>query len=223
MGTQGGPAKRQDLIFAVEDPRHQMVRLERSTWHEYISVHHPEIARVAESALRKLISAPLRITSTADKNVAAFEDDVLMAVVLFEDDDASAGNALGRVATVYPASARPPSGYYKAPLNYRAPLYCRAPVLNWRGKVRRRPGHDSMTLDYDEPADVLYITFATRESEARYLETARGQILRLNKRSGKVLSCTIPMFSVRASSGELLIPEVGVALPAAQLGALLKH
>ena len=145
------------------------------------------------------------------------------AVVLSEEVELSAGEPSGLVVTVYPAAGRPASGHYRAPLNYRAPLYCRAPVLNWKGKVRRMPGHDSMTLDYDQPADVLYITFATRETEARYLETARGQILRLNKRSGKVLSCTIPMFSLRVSSGGLLIPEVGVVLPITELGALLKH
>lgn len=68
-----------------------------------------------------------------------------------------------------------------------------------------------MKLDYDKPADVLYITFAISKISARYVETERGQILRVNPRTGKVLSCAIPMFSRRISEGEVAIPEVWIA------------
>ena len=78
-----------------------------------------------------------------------------------------------------------------------------------------------MTLDYDQSADVLYITFATSKARAKYVTTNLGQILRINQRTGKVLSCTIPMFSRRASEGEVAVPEVGLTLPTRQLGALL--
>jgi uncharacterized protein YuzE len=220
MGTQGRQIKRQELVFGVEDPHHQIVGLEWRTWNQYIAIHHPEIAGTAESALRKLIAEPSRMRSTTDKGVAAFEDGALKALVLY-DDDLPTGGTSGRVTTIYPDTCSPASGYYKAALNYRAPLYCRAPVRIWKGKVRRRPVNESMTLDYDQSADVLYITFADRKTVARYLETARGQILRLNKQSGKVLSCTIPMFSLRALDGDLLIPEAGMVIPTKQLGVML--
>jgi hypothetical protein len=80
-----------------------------------------------------------------------------------------------------------------------------------------------MTLAYDRSADVLYITFASSKAAARYVETEHGQILRISKRTGKLLSCTIPMFSRRASEGTLVIPEIGLAIPTKELGALLKR
>lgn len=80
-----------------------------------------------------------------------------------------------------------------------------------------------MILDYDQAADVLYITFATSKVSARYLETPTGQILRVNARTGRVLSCTIPMFSRRAKQGDLEIREVGVVISNRDLRALLEH
>ena len=74
MKTGDQQATSHEFIFAVRDPRHQIIRLECRTWDEHITVHHPEIAATTESTLRKLISAPTRITNTADKNAAIFED-----------------------------------------------------------------------------------------------------------------------------------------------------
>lgn len=65
-----------------------------------------------------------------------------------------------------------------------------------------------MKLDYDGHSDVLYITFAESKAAARYVELAEGIVVRLNKRSGKVLSCTIAMFAKRSALGQTSIPEL---------------
>ena len=67
-----------------------------------------------------------------------------------------------------------------------------------------------MTLSYDKEADVLYITFELLPQQSYvYVENESGDILRLNKRDGRVIGCTVPFFSKRAKDGKLDIPEVG--------------
>jgi len=65
-----------------------------------------------------------------------------------------------------------------------------------------------MTVDYDKSTDVLYITFRPATGGSRYVETGRGQILKIEKSTSEIVGVTIPMFSRRAAEGEIQIPEV---------------
>jgi hypothetical protein len=110
MAIKGRRSKREDLVFAVEDPYKNIVRLERYTWDEHITRRHPEVAGTAESVLRALISSPDKIRmSTLDQDVAAFEDGTLRALVLYEDLEFTKGETFGRVTTVYPYTGVPSS------------------------------------------------------------------------------------------------------------------
>ena len=67
-----------------------------------------------------------------------------------------------------------------------------------------------MKASYDKEADVLYITFEQASPEEYlYVENKQGDVLRLNKKSGHVVGCTIPYFSKRAAKHKLHIPEIG--------------
>jgi uncharacterized protein YuzE len=67
-----------------------------------------------------------------------------------------------------------------------------------------------MTLSYDKRADVLYVTFEKAPPETyEYVENESGDILRLSKEDQRVVGCTIPDFSERATKSNILIPEVG--------------
>jgi len=67
-----------------------------------------------------------------------------------------------------------------------------------------------VTASYDKDADVLYITFARLPAKDYvYVENESGDILKLNKKSGHVVGCTIPFFSKRAAQNKLNIPEIG--------------
>ena len=67
-----------------------------------------------------------------------------------------------------------------------------------------------MTASYDKEADVLYITFERLPAEDYvYVENESGDVLRLNKKSGRVVGCTIPYFAKRATQHKLDIPEIG--------------
>jgi uncharacterized protein YuzE len=75
-------------------------------------------------------------------------------------------------------------------------------------------------LSYDKDADVLYITFEPLAKErCIYVENERGDILRLNKETKRVVGCTIMAFSRRASE-TLIIPEIG-SVPFNELAAAL--
>jgi len=41
------------------------------------------------------------------------------------------------------------------------------------------------------------------------MENAAGDILRLDRKSKKIIGCTIPAFAERAARGTIVIPEVG--------------
>ncbi len=67
-----------------------------------------------------------------------------------------------------------------------------------------------MKASYDKDADVLYITFEQLPAKQYiYVENENGDILRLNKKSKRVVGCTIPFFSKRATQKKLSIPEIG--------------
>jgi hypothetical protein len=70
-----------------------------------------------------------------------------------------------------------------------------------------------MTLDYDEAADVLYITFRVTSSPCRYTEGTTGAVLRIDTIVGDIVGCTIPFFSRHIKEGEFRVPEIP-ALPA---------
>lgn len=66
-----------------------------------------------------------------------------------------------------------------------------------------------MTLSYDRDADVLYITFERLSNRSCvYVENDSGDILRLDKRDGQIVGCTIPFFLKRAAKGKFEIPEI---------------
>ncbi len=67
-----------------------------------------------------------------------------------------------------------------------------------------------MKASYDKDGDVLYITFERLPSKDYiYVENESGDILKLNKKSRRVVGCTIPYFSKRAARNKLNIPEIG--------------
>lgn len=68
-----------------------------------------------------------------------------------------------------------------------------------------------MTLDYDDDADVLYIVFEETGGPFSYVENGRGDILRIDKPTNRVVGCTVPFLMKRfhVNSGEIRIPEVG--------------
>jgi uncharacterized protein YuzE len=67
-----------------------------------------------------------------------------------------------------------------------------------------------MTLSYDKSADVLYVTFEKAEPGTYvYTENQNGDILRLDRESGRVVGVTIPFFAKRSKVGKIVIPEVG--------------
>lgn len=78
-----------------------------------------------------------------------------------------------------------------------------------------------MTFSYDKAADVLYVTFDTVPARSYvYIENATGDILRLDKNSGRVIGVTIPAFAERCARGRVVIPEVG-SVPFNELAAEL--
>jgi uncharacterized protein YuzE len=67
-----------------------------------------------------------------------------------------------------------------------------------------------MTFHYDDDADVLYVAFLEPKSRARYVETARGDILRYDQETGEIMGITLPFFMERIEKGEKIeIPEIG--------------
>ena len=70
-----------------------------------------------------------------------------------------------------------------------------------------------MTLDYDDAADVLYITFHVTSAPCRYIEGQTGAVLRVDPASGEIVGCTIPFFSRLAKGGDFTVPEIP-SLPA---------
>jgi uncharacterized protein YuzE len=67
-----------------------------------------------------------------------------------------------------------------------------------------------VTASYDKDADVLYITFEQLPAEDYiYVENESGDILRLNKKDGRVVGCTIPFFCKRVARNRLNVPEIG--------------
>lgn len=67
-----------------------------------------------------------------------------------------------------------------------------------------------MTLSYDKSADVLYITFEQVPAGSYiYTENENGDILRLDRESGKVVGVTLPFFAKRSKAGKITVPEVG--------------
>jgi uncharacterized protein YuzE len=67
-----------------------------------------------------------------------------------------------------------------------------------------------MTLSYDKAADVLYVTFEHVQAGSYvYTENQNGDILKLDRESGRVIGVTLPFFSKRSKSGKVVVPEVG--------------
>ena len=67
-----------------------------------------------------------------------------------------------------------------------------------------------MTLSYDKDADVLYVTFERLPHQSYiYVENENGDVLRVDKKSKRVVGCTIPFFSKRTMKQKVTVPEVG--------------
>lgn len=64
-----------------------------------------------------------------------------------------------------------------------------------------------MKISYDQPADVLYLTFEETKRRCEYVEE-NGIVLRIHPGTKIVVGCTIPRFSVQAVRGQLDIPFV---------------
>lgn len=103
----GSRPKRADLIFAAEDPFHNIVRLERFTWENHIVPGHPEVEDTKVAVLKRIVETPDTVhRSAAAADCAIFQGSNLVAVVMYETEDfASSAQhrfTFGRIATVYP-------------------------------------------------------------------------------------------------------------------------
>lgn len=67
-----------------------------------------------------------------------------------------------------------------------------------------------MTFNYDDDADVLYVTFEEFEGKESYVENNNGDVLRLDPATGKIIGVTIPFFLRRSEMGTIEIPEIGI-------------
>jgi len=65
-----------------------------------------------------------------------------------------------------------------------------------------------MTFNYDHIADVLYVTFEQSTTGVSYIENREGDILRIDKKSGKIVGVTVVFFLRRAKLGPITVPEV---------------
>jgi hypothetical protein len=67
-----------------------------------------------------------------------------------------------------------------------------------------------MTLSYHKEADVLYVTFETLPPDAYvFVENESGDVLKIDKKTRRVVGCTIPFFARRAKLGKVVVPEIG--------------
>lgn len=67
-----------------------------------------------------------------------------------------------------------------------------------------------MTFSYDSDADTLYVTFESASTPVTYLENGNGDVITIERESGKIVGCTILFFMRRAEKGAISIPEIGV-------------
>jgi hypothetical protein len=65
-----------------------------------------------------------------------------------------------------------------------------------------------MTLEYDDLADVMHISFADPESVCTYIESASGAILRVELATGQIVGARILGFSRVMEQGCYDIPEM---------------
>ncbi len=80
-----------------------------------------------------------------------------------------------------------------------------------------------MSLSHDMSADVLYITFeALPPDDYIYVENESGDVLRLDRLSHRIVGCTLPFFSKRASDGKINVAEIG-GIPFNQIAEELLH
>jgi len=67
-----------------------------------------------------------------------------------------------------------------------------------------------MIMSYDKNADVMYVTFEALPPNAYlFVENGAGDILKIDRKTHRVVGCTIPFFMKRAKLGKLIIPEIG--------------
>ena len=67
-----------------------------------------------------------------------------------------------------------------------------------------------MVISYDKKADVLYVMFEALPPDAYlFVENEAGDILKIDRKTHRVIGCTIPFFAGRAKQGRIVIPEIG--------------
>ncbi len=81
-----------------------------------------------------------------------------------------------------------------------------------------------MTISYDKIADVLYVAFdKTSPDQYVFVENNEGDILKVDKHTGRVVGCTIPSFAARTKRGKAIVmPEIG-AVPFNDMARELLH
>jgi uncharacterized protein YuzE len=68
-----------------------------------------------------------------------------------------------------------------------------------------------VTFSYDKGADVMYLTFEhVKVHDYIYVENSEGDILRLDRKTKRIIGITLPFFSVRLKKGPLSVPEIGL-------------
>jgi len=65
-----------------------------------------------------------------------------------------------------------------------------------------------MTLEYDDLADVMHVSFADPETTCTYMDSVSGAILRIEKDSGRIVGARILGFSRIMQQGAYDIPEM---------------
>jgi hypothetical protein len=97
----GRREQRADLVFAIEDPYKNIVRLERNTWETHITAKHGDVVG-REVDVKNLIASPDVIKgSTKFSDIAFFEGGGLRAIVQYESENFTTGASFAKLNTVY--------------------------------------------------------------------------------------------------------------------------
>lgn len=65
-----------------------------------------------------------------------------------------------------------------------------------------------MTFEYDDLADVLFVSFQAPNGKCFYTYSSEGSILSVDSMSGEIVGVEILAFARKAQSGPVAIPEL---------------
>jgi uncharacterized protein YuzE len=70
-----------------------------------------------------------------------------------------------------------------------------------------------MRITYSEDADILFLSFSAPAGKIVSVENENGDILRVDRSSGKIVGVSIQLFMQRIKSGEKIeVPEINFSI-----------